>query len=206
MGDFIELPLPAQKVRRQIIETLLDEMAVNLGDSDWETVLEKTDGRSGRWLSETLVGEVARIPAREASKQGAQRPRPIVAADFFAVLAATTGVGSPEQPPSLHAAAAATVGVPNAAADWVVSAFHAIFRPCHPDETHGLSMAIVREAIQNAEGAPAWLSGLNVASFIEYFLRPGQGDVPTTARGLCVANETTGAIARQENSIACRRR
>jgi len=207
MGDFIELPLPARAVRRQIIETMLKKMEVNLCDEDWETVLEKTDGRSGRWLNETLVQEVARIPAREACKQDAQCPRPIVAADFFTVLAATTSVDSPAEPaPSLPAAATAAVGVPNAAADWVVSTYHSIFRPCQPGETHGLSMAIVRDAIQNAEGAPAWLSGLSAAFFLEYFLRPGQGGVPTAARGLCTANETTGTTARQENAISCRRR
>ena len=84
MGDPIELPLPSSEVRRQIIESKLKNNPFRLSEDEWNDVLTKTGGKSGRWLTESLCQQLACVVASEA-KPGEQ-PREITHADFSRII------------------------------------------------------------------------------------------------------------------------
>ena len=84
----IELPLPDETARRAILETELRDNQTSLSDSDWSTILQSTQDRSGRYLQQ-LCAHVASTVALEVTDDS--MPRAIKLADFESVLAMKGG-------------------------------------------------------------------------------------------------------------------
>ena len=89
-GSVLQLLLPSSTVRREIIKTELSgtEEWDSFSKEEWDSIIQATEGKDGRWLSRTLCGEAKRAVAREAGIGG--NVRAITFADFETILSAAS--------------------------------------------------------------------------------------------------------------------